>query len=41
MGDDKQIPTYRVLDKDGKPVDGVDLPDMDEDFCRKLWVEWH
>ena len=36
MGDDKQIPTYRVLDKDGKPVDGVDLPDMDEDFCRKL-----
>ncbi|PAV16897.1 branched-chain alpha-keto acid dehydrogenase E1-alpha subunit [Pyrrhoderma noxium] len=37
MGDDNLIPTYRVIDTDGKPIDGAQLPDFDEGFCRKLY----
>lgn len=36
LGDDKQIPTYRLLGKDGKPVEGASMPELDEAFCRKL-----
>ena len=28
MGEDKQIPTYRVLGKDGKPIDGAEVPEV-------------
>ena len=38
MGDDNLIPTYRVIDTDGKPIDGAQLPDFDEGFCRKLYA---
>ncbi|KAL5524464.1 hypothetical protein ACEPAF_9604 [Sanghuangporus sanghuang] len=37
MGDDKQIPTYRVIGKDGKLIEGAELPQIDEDFSRKLY----
>lgn len=38
LGDDKQIPTYRLLGKDGKPVEGAKMPALKEDFCRRLYV---
>lgn len=37
MGEDNLIPTYRVIDTDGKLIDGAQLPDLDESFCRKLY----
>ncbi|KAJ6525236.1 branched-chain alpha-keto acid dehydrogenase E1-alpha subunit [Mycena vulgaris] len=33
----EKIPTFRVLDGLGKPVDGAELPDIDEPFARKLY----
>lgn len=36
LGDDKQIPSYRIIGKDGKPVEGATVPDVDEALCRKL-----
>ncbi|KAH8114324.1 thiamine diphosphate-binding protein [Phellopilus nigrolimitatus] len=37
MGDDKQIPTYRVLGRDGKLVEDAVLPEIDEAFSRRLY----
>ncbi|TFK40771.1 branched-chain alpha-keto acid dehydrogenase E1-alpha subunit [Crucibulum laeve] len=34
---EKQIPTYRVLDGVGKPIDGAELPEIDEALARKLY----
>ncbi|KAF8729417.1 hypothetical protein AX14_006139 [Amanita brunnescens Koide BX004] len=31
------IPTYRVLDGVGQPIDGAQVPDIDEPFARKLY----
>ncbi|KIM43188.1 hypothetical protein M413DRAFT_397769 [Hebeloma cylindrosporum] len=36
-GDAKQIPTFRLLDGVGKPLDGAVLPEVDEKFARKLY----
>ncbi|KII90763.1 hypothetical protein PLICRDRAFT_39345 [Plicaturopsis crispa FD-325 SS-3] len=36
-GDGKQIPTYRVLDGVGKPIEGAEIPEIDEAFARKLY----
>jgi len=36
-GDGQQIPTYRVLDAVGKPIDGAELPDIDETLALKLY----
>ncbi|KAJ7784355.1 branched-chain alpha-keto acid dehydrogenase E1-alpha subunit [Mycena metata] len=36
-GSDEKIPTFRVLDGVGKPVDGAQLPEIDEAFARKLY----
>ncbi|KAJ7095703.1 branched-chain alpha-keto acid dehydrogenase E1-alpha subunit [Mycena belliarum] len=33
----EKIPTFRVLDGLGKPVEGAELPDIDEPFARKLY----
>ncbi|KAJ7677436.1 thiamine diphosphate-binding protein [Mycena rosella] len=33
----QKIPTFRVLDGVGKPVDGAKLPDIDEPYARKLY----
>ncbi|EKM51616.1 uncharacterized protein PHACADRAFT_212250 [Phanerochaete carnosa HHB-10118-sp] len=37
MEDGKQIPTYRVLDGTGKVIEGAQLPDIDEDFARRIY----
>ncbi|KAJ7432769.1 thiamine diphosphate-binding protein [Mycena galericulata] len=34
---DEKIPTFRVLDGVGKPVDGAQLPEIDEPFARRLY----
>ncbi|KAK7469076.1 hypothetical protein VKT23_003570 [Stygiomarasmius scandens] len=36
-GGDQQIPTYRVLDGVGKPLEDAQVPDIDEPFARKLY----
>ncbi|KAK7048553.1 2-oxoisovalerate dehydrogenase subunit alpha [Favolaschia claudopus] len=36
-GSDEKIPTFRVLDGVGKPVDGAEVPELDEAFARKLY----
>jgi len=33
----RQIPTYRVLDGLGVPVEGAELPDITPEFARKLY----
>ncbi|KAJ7451542.1 branched-chain alpha-keto acid dehydrogenase E1-alpha subunit [Mycena latifolia] len=33
----EKIPTFRVLDGLGKPVEGAEMPDIDEPFARKLY----
>ncbi|KAF9013298.1 branched-chain alpha-keto acid dehydrogenase E1-alpha subunit [Cyathus striatus] len=33
----EQIPTYRVLDGGGKPIDGAEIPEIDETFARRLY----
>ncbi|KAH9939819.1 branched-chain alpha-keto acid dehydrogenase E1-alpha subunit [Amylocystis lapponica] len=32
-----QIPTFRVLDGVGKPIEGADIPDIDEALARKMY----
>ncbi|PPR02841.1 hypothetical protein CVT24_002319 [Panaeolus cyanescens] len=36
-GNDTQIPTYRLLDGVGKPLDGAQLPEIDEAFAHRLY----
>ncbi|KAF9556733.1 branched-chain alpha-keto acid dehydrogenase E1-alpha subunit [Agrocybe pediades] len=36
-GSDAQIPTYRLLDGTGKPLEGAELPDIDEKMARRLY----
>ncbi|THV05193.1 thiamine diphosphate-binding protein [Dendrothele bispora CBS 962.96] len=36
-GGDQQIPTYRVLDGLGQPLEDAQVPDIDEAFARKLY----
>ncbi|RDB17954.1 2-oxoisovalerate dehydrogenase subunit alpha, mitochondrial [Hypsizygus marmoreus] len=36
-GSDELIPTYRVLDGVGKPIDGAELPEIDEKLARRLY----
>lgn len=36
-GDGTQIPTYRVLDGSGKPLDGAELPELDETTAKKMY----
>jgi len=36
-GDGTQIPTFRVLDGVGKPLEGAILPDIDKPFARRLY----
>ncbi|KAF8798931.1 branched-chain alpha-keto acid dehydrogenase E1-alpha subunit [Phlegmacium glaucopus] len=36
-GNDTQIPTFRILDGVGKPLEGAVLPDIDEPFARRLY----
>ncbi|KAF5369359.1 hypothetical protein D9758_002597 [Tetrapyrgos nigripes] len=36
-GGDQQIPTYRVLDGAGRPLDTAEMPDIDEAFARRLY----
>ncbi|PPQ92829.1 hypothetical protein CVT25_004317 [Psilocybe cyanescens] len=36
-GKDKQIPTYRLLDGVGKPLEGAKLPDIDKEYAQKLY----
>ncbi|THH19092.1 hypothetical protein EW146_g2018 [Bondarzewia mesenterica] len=33
----KQIPTYRVLDGIGNPIEGAQLPEIDREFARKIY----
>ncbi|KAF9483521.1 hypothetical protein BDN70DRAFT_873833 [Pholiota conissans] len=33
----EQIPTYRILDGVGKPLEGAELPEIDEKFARLLY----
>ncbi|KAF8195587.1 branched-chain alpha-keto acid dehydrogenase E1-alpha subunit [Pholiota molesta] len=33
----EQIPTYRILDGVGRPLEGAELPDIDEQFARRLY----
>ncbi|KIM80962.1 hypothetical protein PILCRDRAFT_72484, partial [Piloderma croceum F 1598] len=35
--DGAQIPTYRILDGSGGPIDGAVLPDIDEAFARRIY----
>ncbi|KAL0960980.1 hypothetical protein HGRIS_005977 [Hohenbuehelia grisea] len=35
--DGQQIPTYRVLDGTGKPLDGAELPEVNETLAHKLY----
>ncbi|KDQ62667.1 hypothetical protein JAAARDRAFT_30567 [Jaapia argillacea MUCL 33604] len=37
MEDGEQIPTYRVLDSVGKPLEGAEVPEIDEAFARKIY----
>ncbi|KAF8171944.1 branched-chain alpha-keto acid dehydrogenase E1-alpha subunit [Mycena galopus ATCC 62051] len=34
---EEKIPTFRVLDGVGKPIDGAELPEIDQAFARKLY----
>jgi len=36
-GNNTQIPTFRILDGVGKPLEGAVLPDIDEPFARRLY----
>ncbi|KAF9452904.1 branched-chain alpha-keto acid dehydrogenase E1-alpha subunit [Macrolepiota fuliginosa MF-IS2] len=36
-GSSAQIPTYRVLDGVGKPIEGAELPEIDKDYARRLY----
>jgi len=36
-GDSSIIPTYRVLDGAGVPLEGAEVPEMDEAYARKLY----
>ncbi|KAH6912674.1 branched-chain alpha-keto acid dehydrogenase E1-alpha subunit [Coprinopsis sp. MPI-PUGE-AT-0042] len=36
-GDGTGIPTYRVLDGSGKPLEGAVVPEMDEAYARRLY----
>ena len=36
-GNDTQIPTYRVLDGMGKPIEGAEIPEITRDFARKMY----
>uniref|UniRef100_A0A8H7XT09 2-oxoisovalerate dehydrogenase subunit alpha n=2 Tax=Psilocybe cubensis TaxID=181762 RepID=A0A8H7XT09_PSICU len=36
-GKDNPIPTYRLIDGVGKPLQGAQLPDIDKDYARKLY----
>ncbi|KAF4590032.1 hypothetical protein EYR40_009573 [Pleurotus pulmonarius] len=36
-GDGNAIPTYRVLDGVGKPLEGAELPEIDRVFARKIY----
>ncbi|KAF7314557.1 2-oxoisovalerate dehydrogenase subunit alpha [Mycena kentingensis (nom. inval.)] len=36
-GSADKIPTFRVLDGVGKPVDGAEMPEIDEAFARRLY----
>jgi 2-oxoisovalerate dehydrogenase E1 component alpha subunit len=33
----EKIPTFRVLDGVGKPIDGAQIPDIDEKYARRLY----
>ncbi|KJA21197.1 hypothetical protein HYPSUDRAFT_166020 [Hypholoma sublateritium FD-334 SS-4] len=33
----EQIPTYRILDGVGKPLQGAELPEIDREFARRLY----
>ncbi|TFK80461.1 branched-chain alpha-keto acid dehydrogenase E1-alpha subunit [Polyporus arcularius HHB13444] len=33
----KQIPTYRVIDGAGQPLEGAEVPEMDRDFARNIY----
>ncbi|THH05530.1 hypothetical protein EW145_g4727 [Phellinidium pouzarii] len=37
MGNDETIPTYRIISKDGEPVEGATLPNIDEGFGRRIY----
>ncbi|KAF8895471.1 thiamine diphosphate-binding protein [Infundibulicybe gibba] len=36
-GGSQKIPTYRVLDGVGKPIDGAEIPELDQSFAHKLY----
>ncbi|KAF5340773.1 hypothetical protein D9611_007507 [Ephemerocybe angulata] len=36
-GDGTQIPTYRVLDGSGKPLEGAEVPEIDEAFATRMY----
>ncbi|KAF9077490.1 branched-chain alpha-keto acid dehydrogenase E1-alpha subunit [Rhodocollybia butyracea] len=36
-GSNEQIPAFRLLDGTGVPIEGADLPEIDEAFARKLY----
>ncbi|KAI0712671.1 branched-chain alpha-keto acid dehydrogenase E1-alpha subunit [Earliella scabrosa] len=33
----KQIPTYRVIDGTGRPIEGAEVPEMDKEFARNIY----
>lgn len=37
-GDGSKIPDYRVLDAFGAPIEGAEVPEISEQFARRLWV---
>ncbi|KAG5646526.1 hypothetical protein DXG03_003293 [Asterophora parasitica] len=36
-GSDELIPTFRVLDGVGKPIDGAEIPEIDEKLAHRLY----
>lgn len=38
-GDGTQIPTYRVLDGGGKPIEGAQVPELDEAVARRMYEQ--
>ncbi|KAI0081613.1 hypothetical protein K474DRAFT_1768528 [Panus rudis PR-1116 ss-1] len=39
MEEGKQIPTYRVLDGVGKPLEGAELPEIDQAMARRMYEQ--
>ncbi|KAK7690257.1 hypothetical protein QCA50_006912 [Cerrena zonata] len=37
--DGEQIPTYRVLDGTGEPLEGAEVPEIDKDLARRMYEQ--